>query len=361
MAIYDKHIEWFTKNPYKGLTGIQAYAQNIIDREKSGDTNWTDPAAIQAFKKDYPQYFSTPSGGGSSGGGSSGGGGSASSKPIYQGHLDWFARQFPGQDPYKVYAQKILEGEKAGTLHDPAAAAAFKKDYPSLFQQTTTQTAQGVQPGQPSPGIPGQGVYAGQTNIPASWIPIMQWFQAMGQSVTKDPSGKLTAGGLTFAPGSYVEEGGQYYVNPVSLAGMYLNKPRKELTPELMSQYTGMAEQYYAPQREARLNALKEALGERKAAARRSAISRGTYTSGIYDEDLITRVEQPYAKELGNLESELASLINTYATQKYDQERAAEEAQIAQIVNYLLGIANTALEQDKWKTLTSLQYAGGLN
>ncbi|MDW7678676.1 MAG: DUF302 domain-containing protein, partial [Bacillota bacterium] len=57
----------------------------------------------------------------------------APAAPLYQGHVDWFARRTGGNGA-EAYAAAILAKEAAGrSLNDTPAAMAFKMDHPQFF------------------------------------------------------------------------------------------------------------------------------------------------------------------------------------------------------------------------------------
>lgn len=66
----------------------------------------------------------------------------ASSAAAYQGHVEWFASQ-TGSDGIEAYANAILAKENAGRgLDDPAAAMAFKMDFPHFFMEEAAMDMQ---------------------------------------------------------------------------------------------------------------------------------------------------------------------------------------------------------------------------
>jgi hypothetical protein len=328
--------------PYGGYKAPQEYADAIKRVEASGG-NFQNKEAAMKFKTENPGLFSQAL--------SSQTNKSASSKPAtYQEVLSGFFKGDPN-----AYAAAIKENEAAGRPHsNPTAAAAFMAAYPHLFAEPKQEKEEREQK---------LDMLNTGTVPPSFYIPLQQWFTNFGQTLNKDSSGNLlSSGGFSFAPGSYNTEDGQYMIDPITLAGAYLGQQPKQLTPELYDQYTDIAEKNYQPLHESRLNALKEVLGERTAATRRSAIARQAYDSPLYGEDLIREVEKPFAKEVSNLESDMASLINTAAMSQFNTDQAKEQALTANIVNFLLGLDNTQYNrgQDQYnnmlKLLPSLMY-----
>jgi hypothetical protein len=193
-------------------------------------------------------------------------------------------------------------------------------------------------------------------------IPTRSWFENAGQTVNYDPTSKKisTSGGFSFGPEAYKEMNGISYLDPSALAGAYLNQPAKQLTPETYGNYSKTAEQYYQPQYNSRLGALKDAIGERTASSRRGAIGRGTYTSRQYNNDIEREVSQPYVKEVSNLEGDMASMINQMAMQNFNTDKTAETTKNQSIANYLLGQGTNAQEQDWRRTLQAILMGGNL-
>lgn len=279
-------------------------------------------------------------------------GGSTSSGGVftpatYQAHLN----NFFGGDAQK-YADEIKKNEASGTLSDPTAANAFKQAYPNLFTTAAPVVAPAAAPAATLPA---------DTNTNPYKIGLRSFLENLGQAVNWDPTSKniSTSSGLNFTPSSYTLEGDTAYADPLTLAGAFLGQKPKELTPDLYNQYANTAETMLEPQRQARLNALQQVLNERQKTTRQAAISRGTYQSPTYNDNIQTTVENPYAADVSALESQMATLVNTNAMDQYNQQKTAEQALTDKIVSYLTGMSDVGRQEDWQRTLQALALGSG--
>lgn len=204
--------------------------------------------------------------------------------------------------------------------------------------------ANNQQPGNGQGGNNGNGTQKSNTN-PYS-IDLQQWFA--GQNIGNN-GGTLSVGGFNFVPGSYQSQDGQYLVNPVTLASAYLNRPQPTMTPDMYNDALDTAQQYYAPQKQSMIDALNQTSQQRAEAVRRGAIGRGTYASPTYTENIIQDVEKPYAQETTGINNNIASLANTMAMNKVNNQLQSEKDLTSAIVNFLMGIndSNQNLEWQK--------------
>ena len=258
----------------------------------------------------------------------------------------------------QAYANDIKAKETAGTaFSNPEAAAAFKAANSQLF---------GTAPAQRS-GAP----------VPEGYVGLRSFFEGMGYPVNWVPGengapGTITAGDFTFGPGSYKNVGGTAYIDPTTLAGMFLGQKPEKPTQENMDEYRGWAENIYRPLFDANRSALQTALNNLglqadtsrrnvdlayqqgadtlasnelsdKKGARRSAISRGIYASGTYDANRAevdnfylgeqNKLGQNRAANMANIESSLA------------QASAANLGQLQSLeANYMSDVNKSALE-----------------
>ena len=188
-------------------------------------------------------------------------------------------------------------------------------------------------------------------------IPLQQWFA--GKDIA-NTGGNLSVGGFNFTPGSYEARDGGYYMNPMTLASAYLTKPQSQMTPDMYNESLDVAEQFYAPQRQSKLDALKQVMQDRAQATRRGAIGRGTYTSPTYTENIIQQVEKPYAQEQVNLENNMSSLENAMAKSEVDKKLAGEKELTNAIVQFLLGVNDNAQDIEWQKVLQSIAQQGNI-
>ena len=249
--------------------------------------------------------------------------------------------------------------------------------------------------------------------IPNGYIPIRSWFEGQGQKVNWDQNTKtINAGNFTFKPGDYIEQNGISYINPTKLAGSYLSQPQQQLNQQTLQPYIDTAKSIYEPTYNTRSEALQRALNnissqaenQRRLAevafqssrsalqrqetqdeekARRSAIARGTYSSGLYDHAQ-QELDKAYAPEYQQLESnKAANLANiasqaalasenlasqtkdleaqmmqnimTTALQNFQQGQTGQSQKTQQLANYLLNLGQLNNEQEKYQSSPEAQ------
>lgn len=280
--------------------------------------------------------------------------------PTYQNIL---ANRYGGNA--QAYANEIKAKETAGTaFSNPQAAAAFKAANPQYFGQA------GAAPAQKSGGP-----------VPEGYVGLRQFFEGMGDTVTWDPSGTITAGDMTFAPGSYKNVGGTAYLDPSALGTMLLGQKAEKPTPENMDEYTNTMKGILQPLYDANKSALQTALnnlnleadtsrrnvdlayqqGEDTLAsnelsdkknARRSALSRGIYASGTYDANRSevdnfylgeqNKLGQNRAANMANVESSLAQASAT----NLGQLQTLEAGYLTDVGKSALDLFNTGQAQN---------------
>lgn len=248
----------------------------------------------------------------------------------------------------------------------------------------------------------------------ASSIPIRSWFEGQGQKVNWDPNTKTitTSGGMSFSPSDYQISDDKAYIDPAKLAGQYVGKPQSQMTQETLQPYVDTARQMYEPIYNARSDALQRALdriqsqaesqrGQAEAdwqsssgnlqrsetgawnAITKSALSRGLGASPLasYEQRKVAETYAPAYQQLENnraaalanissqaalgsealaaqakeLEAQLMQDIMGAATGQFQQAQATEQAQLAQVINYLLGQENTAYERERQGQQDALQ------
>lgn len=171
---------------------------------------------------------------------------------------------------------------------------------------------------------------------PAGYVPVRSFFEGLGEKVDWDPATKkiTTSGGLSLDSSNYQLVNGTAYADPSVLAAYFASRGARPMTQENLQPYLDQARQIYNPLMELQKNMLEKGLAQARERARQSAISRGTYSSGVTDE-AYNKLDAANQEQLANLTKQAEADMLQYAANMFtnqEQQQAQRAQNLAQLL-----------------------------